>query len=356
MNPYERLMAILRGRKGKIDRVPAMNSVCTYTLDGMKAFDAQWPEAHREPQKMARLAAGLHNLAGLDNATLPFELTLEAEVFGAPLRFFEEKIKWPTVKKFIAHDVSELQFPKDISTAGRVPVVTEAIKILKKEFEGKVPIIAFINCPFTSISSYLVEPIEFLKCMKREPQKIHEFYKETYPYYAEIANAYKEAGADIITYREEGASLDSISSKHFDEFIKPYLTDMIKLTKPPRILHICGQCVASDGKMEIIKRMIECGAEAVTIDERTSMKLAREIADRVKPDYPIGGNINPYTTIHNGPIDRIREAVKIVIAEGTDMVAPGCDFWLETPTEHVEAFVDAVVEFGAPPPWAREEQ
>lgn len=351
MTPYERLMAILSGRKKEIDRLPAMNSVCTSTLEAMKTFDAYWPDSHRDPEKMAKLAAGLHKLAGLDNVTLPFELTFEAEIFGAPLEFFEGQVKWPSIKRFIAKDVSDLKLPKDVSIAGRVPVVTTAIKILKKEFEGKTPIIAYINCPFTSIGSYLVESIEFLKSLRTNPDMIHEFYKQTYPYYAEIANAFKEAGADIITYREEAASFDNISPIHFDQFVKPYLTKMISLTKPPRILHICGQCVRPDGKTEIIGKMVECGAEAITIDERTSMKLAREIADRVKPDYPIGGNINPYTVIHQGSVERIREAVKRAIDEGTDMVAPGCDFWLETPTEKVKAFVQAVAEFGTTPQW-----
>ncbi len=31
------------------------------------------------------------------------------------------------------------------------------------------------------------------------------------------------------------------------------------------------------------------------------------------------------------------------------MLAPGCDFWLKTPTEHVKAFVEAVKEFGKSP-------
>lgn len=351
MNSYERLMAVLSGRKEEIDRLPAMNSVGTFTVDAMKAFDAHWPAAHRDPEKMARLAVGLHKLAGLDNATLPFELTFEAEIFGAPVNFFENKVKWPTVEGFIAHEVSDLKFPKDISTAGRVPVITEAIKILKKEFEGKVPIIAYINCPFTSISSYLVEPIEFLKSLKSNPDKAHEFYRETYPYYAEIANLFKEAGADIITYREEGVSLDNISPKNFDDFVRPYLTKMIGLTKPPRILHTCGQCIS--GEIEIIGKLIECGTEAITIEERTSMKTAKEIADRVKRGYPIGGNINAFTVIHEGPVDKIREFVRRAIENGTDMVAPGCDFFLETPTEHVKAFVDAVTEFGTPPPFAK---
>jgi [methyl-Co(III) methanol-specific corrinoid protein]:coenzyme M methyltransferase len=346
MTPYERIMAVLRGRKDEIDRLPAMNSVCTSTLEAMKAFDAYWPEAHRNPEKMARLASGLHRLAGLDNATLPFELTLEAEVLGAPLEFFETQVKWPTIKAFIAKEVSDLKFPKDVSKAGRIPVVTKAISLLKKEFEGKIPIIAYITCPFTSISSYLVESIEFLKSVRSNPDKIHEFYRETYPLYAEIANAFTEAGADVITFREEATSLDNISPVHFEQFVKPYLTKMISLTKPPRILHICGQCARPNSEIEIVGKMIECGAEAITIDERTPMKMAREIADRVRPGYPIGGNINPYTTIHQGSVETIRDAVRRAVNEGTDMVAPGCDFWLETSTEKIRAFVQAVVEFG----------
>ncbi len=337
-------MAILKGKKGEIDRIPAMNSVGTYTIDSMKTFNASWPDAHRDPEKMAKLAIGLHKLTGLENATVPFELTLEAEVFGAPLQFFEDQMKWPSVKRFIASEISDLQFPQDIQEAGRVPVVIEAIKLLKREFEGLIPIIAYINCPFTSISSYLVEPVEFLKDLYRNPNKIREFCKETYPYYAAIANVFKEAGADIITFREESASMDNISSKHFDKFVRPYLTKMIRLTKPPRILHICGQC--ANKQMEIIGSMIACGAEAITIDEKTSMKIARQIVDQIKPGYPIGGNINPFSTIYQGPSEIIKDAVKKAINEGTYMVAPGCDFWLETPTEHIRAFVQATKEFG----------
>jgi uroporphyrinogen-III decarboxylase len=80
------------------------------------------------------------------------------------------------------------------------------------------------------------------------------------------------------------------------------------------------------------------------------MKMAREIADRVKQGYPIGGNVNPFTTIHQGTIETIRDAVKRAVDEGTDMVAPGCDFWLETSTEKIKAFVQAAAEFGTRTP------
>ena len=343
VNSYERLTAVLTGRKQEIDRLPVINSVGTYTQDAMKAFDAFWPAAHKDPEKMARLAMGLSKLTGLDNATVPFELTLEAEVFGAPLQFFEEKIRWPSVKECIAQTVADLKFPDDVMKAGRISVVCDAIRILKKELDGKTPVIAYVNCPFTSIGSYLMDPVQFHKYLKSDPARIHLFFKEALPYYADIARAFKEAGADIITLRDEGVSLDNISPKHFDEFAKPYLAKLISLVPPPRILHVCGTLIS--GKLEIIGSMVECGPEAITMDEKTPMNEARALVDKKSHGFPLGGNISALM-IHKGPIEAIRNAVKKASEEGTDMVAPGCDFWIETPTEHIKALVDATAEYG----------
>jgi len=340
-------MAILDGKKDKVDRLPAFNSVCTYTLDGMKAFDAYWPAAHRNPMKMAQLGSALHRLADLESVVVPFDLTLEAEVFGAPIEFFEDRIKWPSTKKFIAKGASDLKLPSKpeaIREVGRVPIVCEAIKIMKKEFEGKVPVIAYICCPFESIGSYLVDSTEFFKKCKSEPEAIHEFMRVATPYYAEIANTFKEAGADIITFREEAVSQSNIHPRYFDELVKPYLKDLINSVKPPRILHACGELWSPT--LETVSSLVGCGAEALTIGETTPMDKAREIADTIRPGYPLGGNISSYRVIHQGPIERIREKVKMAIEQGSDMPMPGCDLWLETPTEHVKAFVEAVLTYG----------
>lgn len=96
----------------------------------------------------------------------------------------------------------------------------------------------------------------------------------------------------------------------------------------------------------IIPSMVECGAEAISVDHNTEMKKARELVDKVKMDYPIAGNIDPTGIISKGPPNIIRDSVKRVVSEGTTLVAPGCDFWLDTPLEHLKAFVDATKEFG----------
>lgn len=345
MTSYERLMAVLRDNKEDIDKIPCINSVSVSTIEFMDYYDAYWPVAHKDPVKMAKLGSAAHRLCGLNNVSVPFCMTVEAEVLGATIDFHEEKIKWPSVRKFQVKEPSDLKFPEDVSTTGRVPVVIEAIKILKKEFDGKVPVNAYIVPPFTSLSSYLVDSITFLKCLRMAPEKIHQFCKDTIDVYTEIANLYKDAGADLITLHEMGASTDNISPTHFEEFVKPYLKEIIRRLKLPTILNICGS------SLMIVDKMVECGASAIAIDERTPIKKAREEIDRIKPGYPLIGNVPSYVVLHQGPIERISEAVKRCIEDGVSIVAPGCDFWIETPTEHIKAFVDACNKYGTPPSW-----
>jgi len=335
-------MAVLSGKKEEADRIPCINSVSVCTIEFMKTYDAYWPAAHKDPTKMAKLGSAAHRLCGLDNVSVPFCMTVEAEVLGAVINFHEDNMKWPSVREFHVKDPSDLTFPKDVAETGRVPVVVEAIKKLKEEFGDEVPVNAYMVPPFTSISSYLVDSITFLKWLRKAPEKAHQFLKDTLHVYSEIASLYRDAGADVITLHGMGASNDNISPKHFDEFVKPYLKKIIRHLNSPVILNICGSALM------IVDKMVECGASAIAIDERTPVKEAKEKIDRIKPAYPIIGNVPSYGVIHQGPVERIREAVKGCIEDGVSIVAPGCDFWIETPTEHVKAFVDAAIEFGTP--------
>ncbi len=342
MMPYDRFMAVLSGKKDDVDRIPCINSVSVATIEFMKASDAYWPAAHRDAMKMAKLGSAAHRSCGLDNVSVPFCMTIEAEALGAPIVFHEETIKWPSIREFKVKNTSDFKIPDDVSKTGRVPVVIEAIRLLKKEFESKVPVNVYMVPPFTSISSYLVDSITFLKWLRTMPEKVHEFCKETINVYVEIANLYRDAGADVITFHEMGASTDNISPTHFDEFVKPYLKEIIQRAKLPTILNICGSA------LPIAQKMVECGASAIAVDERTPINQARDVVDKIKPKYPIIGNVPAYGVIHTGPAEKIGEFVRKDIEEGVDAVAPGCDFWLETPTEHIKAFVDAARAFGSP--------
>jgi len=334
---YDRFMAVLDGRPGDADRIPCVNTTSVATLEFMNAYDAHWPAAHHDPEKMAKLGSAAHRLCGLDNVSVPFCMTVEAEVFGSVIDFHEDSVRWPSIREFQITEPSELEIPEDVAEAGRVHVVVQAIRLLKEEFGGVVPVNAYLAPPFTSISSYLVDSISFLKWLRRSPETVHEFCRVTLDTYVEIAKLYEEAGADVITLHEMGASTNIISPTHFDEFVKPYLSEITRQVKTPTVLNICGSTVT------ILESMMDCGVSAIAVDERTPIRDARRLVDGKQPGYPIIGNIPAYDVIHAGPVERIGEAVDSAVKDGVDMVAPGCDFWLETSTDNVKAFVDAVV-------------
>jgi [methyl-Co(III) methanol-specific corrinoid protein]:coenzyme M methyltransferase len=333
---YDSFMAILYGKHLDDGRIPCANTTSVATIDFMETFNAYWPLSHHDPKKMAKLGSAAHRLCGLDNVSVPFCMTVEAEVFGSVINFHEGSVKWPSIKEFLIEDPSDLEIPENVMEAGRIPVIVEAIRILKEEFEGVVPVNAYMAPPFTSISSYVVDSISFLKWLRRSPETIHEFCRTTLDTFIEIAKIYGEAGADVITLHEMGASTDIISPKHFNEFVKPYLSEINKRVKKPTVLNICGSTTA------ILESMIDCGSAAIALGERTPIQSARRIVDNKKPGYPIIGNVPAYEVIHAGTIQTIVEAVRSTIEMGVNMVSPGCDFWLETPTDNIRAFVDAV--------------
>jgi MtaA/CmuA family methyltransferase len=327
-------MSVLKGKAPL--QVPCVNSVGTYTRQFMELESAFWPEAHRDPEKMARLASAAHRRCGLDNITVPFDMLVEAEILGAPVVFHNE-VRWPSIKSFRAKEVGDLNIPEDVTEMGRVPVIVEAIKKLS-EYKGEVPIIATITPPFTSISSYLVDTVTFLTWIITAPEKVRSFMEAVKELYSDIVATYEEAGADIITFHEMGASTSNISPKHFETFVLPYLRRIFARTKARKILNICG---SAD---QIIDKMVETGADAIAFDENTSIEKARQIAN--KRDVAIIGNVSPYNVIFKGTPDLIENTVKSVLEKGVSAVAPGCDFYLETPIDNIRAFVEATRKAG----------
>lgn len=344
MNSYERVMLVLEGRWLQVDRAPCLNPTITTTLEFMEAAGAWWPEAHRNPELMARLALTGSRLAGLDSLTIPFDFMVEAEVLGAPIDFMEEPASrgtmvWPTVKAFTVKEPSNVKPPQNVEEAGRIPVITKAIKLLKSEFEGVKPVNVVINAPFTCVGYYLANPAEFMRMLITNPEKVSEILETSAETFIRIAQAYEEAGADMITLHDMGASSAVISPQHFKTFAAPHLKSLIKTVKCKSILSICGP------NLEIVENMVKTGADAIALDERTSLKEARKLVDKIRRGYPIAGNLSP-RLLASGSVDEVSDAVRRTLVEGVDLVAPGCDLLLQTPTRNLKAMVEAVEKYG----------
>ena len=105
------------------------------------------------------------------------------------------------------------------------------------------------------------------------------------------------------------------------------------------VLHICGNV------NPILNYMADCGFEGLSVEEKVgSIKKAKEVlGDRAR----LVGNISSPFVLLPGPIDKIKEESKKAIAEGVDVLAPGCGIAPMTPVSHIKAMVEARDEYYA---------
>jgi len=332
LNPYERVMSVLSGRVP--DRLPCVNSAGTYTKALMELSRARMPEAHMDPVLMARLGSAAHRFCGLENASIPFDGLVEAEAMGAELSYGRF---WPRPRSYLDR-VEELKPPKEPESSGRIRVVLDAIRLLKGELGGLVPVNVIVTPPFTAVGFHLIGQARLNVLLRRRPELVRDAIEAAMDFYLELMGLYRDAGADLITLHEVGASPDLMRPHVFDEFVKPYLKRLIKAARLPVILNICGDTSS------IIKGMAECEPSAIVID-RASVAEVRGILDRVGKSVPLSGNLS--TLVLSGGTDaEIEDGVRRAIREGVKLVSPGCDFRLDTPTENVKTMVRATIKYG----------
>lgn len=338
MNSKERVLGLLKGED--IDRIPCFSGMGNVTEAGLRELGYRFSEVHKDAAKMAKASASTYKLFGFECAVVPFDVGLEAEAMGCEVNYYEgrDEVIYPTVRTKILELGSDLEkvVPKGVEKRGRVPTVVDAIKMIKKDVGGEVTVGTYVLGAFT-LAGQVMDLNELLKASFKEPDRVQAVLNKLADVIISVAGEFKKAGADFITVREMGASSDVISPRMFKSLVMPRLKRVLGNIPQPRILHICGNTDP------IIEMMNECGADAMSIEQRSDVKKIRE---KLGKGPVILGNIDPYKVLVKGTPDDVREAVKRAINDGVSGVMPGCDIWPGVPAENMKALVEATVEFG----------
>ncbi|MFQ6080533.1 MAG: MtaA/CmuA family methyltransferase [Candidatus Bathyarchaeia archaeon] len=336
MIPKERVLNAIFNRE--VDRIPVVSATSVAAEDFMKASNAWWPDAHRDPEKMAKLGSAAHRIAGLESVNVPFCLTVEIEALGCQVSLHKrgEKLKWPSVISSPVKEPTNLELPEDLAERGRIPAVLKAIRLLKEEIGEGASVVSYVAGPLT-MAGYLVGHDQLLMMSLTDPKKARAFLEMASRVAAHYGALLKEAGADIITVQEPSSCCDVISPSMFDDLVKPSLRELLAQLNPPRILHVCGTV------RPILRSLAECGAEALSVDERVDIAEAKKA---LGPKPTIMGNIAPISVLFKGTPKDVEKAVIEAIEAGVDMVAPGCDLWPYTPAENVKIMVETVKKRG----------
>lgn len=325
----------------KIDRVPVFSGMGNVTVHGLERHGWKFPEIHTDARKMAAMAASTYQLFGFECAVVPFDLGIEAEALGAAVNFYthrSEDIVYPTISKKLADKVKELhiQVPSDLSRAGRIPMVAEALRLLKREVGGEVAIGAWVLGPYT-LAGQLVELSDLGKSAFKDTAGVHRVLEVLDGVLVEIGRIYRQAGADYVTVREMGATGEILSPRMFKSLIQPHLERIFKGLESPKVLHICGD---TDGIVEI---MATCGADAISVEQKNHVAETRR---KLGPEALILGNVDAFGVLVQGTPEDVERAVKQAISDGVNAIWPGCDIWPTAPKANMEALLAATKKYG----------
>ena len=330
----ERLLNALEGKE--VDKVPVCSVTQTGIVELMDQVGAPWPESHSDPELMAKLAIANYELSGLEAVRIPYCLTVLAEAMGCEVNM-GTKNRQPSVT---AHpypkDLEGMKMPENLLDMGRIRAVLDAIKIIRERVGPDVPIIGGMEGPVT-LSSDLASVKSFMKWSIKKPELLGQVLDFATEATIAYANSMVLAGADVISVADPVASPDLMSPDSFKNDLQSRLQRFSSEVNSVTVLHICGNVGP------ILDYMADCGFEGLSVEEKVgSVKKAKEIiGNRAR----LVGNISSPFTLLPGPIEKIKEESKKALAEGIDVLAPGCGIAPMTPLAHIKAMVEARDEY-----------
>lgn len=338
MNPKERVLKLFK--KEPIDRMPVFSGQGMVVLPAIKASHLRFPEIHLTADNMAIAALKTAEMFNFDSIVIPFDMCTIPEAMGLEVNIYRdsENILYPTIPNKWK-TLEEIMIPNDVLQRGRMPVVSESIRLIKGRAGEKFALGSWILGPFT-LAGQLVELDVLLKKTLRSKTKVEDLLDRLTDLIIHIGKFYFELGVDYMNLREMGAGTDILSTTTFKSMIQPRLIKILQAWKSPKILHICG-----DTNL-IIEMMKECGADAISVDQKNHLDQTRK---KLGDETLLFGNFDPYNTLCVAETKKVKGVIKSCIDAGADAVWPGCDIWPDVKEPNLRAYIEAIFEYGKSP-------
>jgi len=224
--------------------------------------------------------------------------------------------------------------------------VFDAVRTIRRELDGKVPLIGFAGSPFTC-GTYMVEggsSREFptIKGLAKEaPEVLDELMDKVAETTTEYLNAQIEAGAQAVQIFDTwGAALEPDEFRRFSLASMQKIVDSLTREKDGRRIPVI---LFTKGAGPLLKDLADTGCDALGVDWTTDLAQAREY---VQDKVALQGNLDP-ATLRESP-EVIREGVERTLASYGD--GPGHAFNLghgitpDIDPDNLGVLVDAVHE------------
>lgn len=334
-SPKERLLRVLK--KESVERPPVIcpgGMMNAAIVEIMQKTGHTLPEAHHTGGRMASLASDVREYTGFENFGIPFCMTVEAEALGSEVNFGSLSCE-PKIEReaYSSPAGVRLYAPGTMAKSGRVEAIAEAVHTLSLKFPD-IPVIGSITGPI-STSASLVDPMNFLKQLRKDKENSHRVIDYVCNHLIEYATILAEAGASVISIADPTATGEILGPKLFEEYAVRYinkLADAVHRLGIPVIVHICG-------KMEAVKPLIgNLAGNAVSVDALVSLKGLKQ----ENPSLTAMGNISTIALEFSQP-DKIQAMTERLLNDRIDIISPACGLSTSTPLANINALTGTVI-------------
>jgi len=330
-------------KKETVERPPVwmMRQAGRYLPDYIKLKDKySFFERVQTPELASQITLHPVDQIGVDAAIIFSDILVIAQAMGMEVQLIENK--GPVLPSPIRNvkDLDRIRIPNQQEKLG---YVFEALKLTKKELNGRVPLIGFAGAPWTLLC-YMVQGQgsktfdEAKAFCYQQPEVAHRLLQmitdTSIAYLKEQVNA----GADAVQIFDSWAGL--LGPDDFENLSLQYIRQIVSAIKD-----VVPTIIFAKGAWHSLKAMTETGAHGLGIDWCTSPKTARQFAG---DDVVLQGNFDPAKLL--SPRAMIRKEVKAMLngfGNHRHIANLGHGILPSVPVDHARTFVDTVKEYKA---------
>jgi len=298
-------------------------------------------EMCKNPEMAAQVTLQPIDKFKLDAAIIFSDILIPLEPMGVEFEF--AKGEGPVFHRPL-REMKDVERLKIIEPEEEIPFLMQAIRIVRRDLEGKIPLIGFSGAPFT-LASYMIEgghsrDYTLTKGLMYQNRPAWDLLMEKISEaLIRYLNAQVRAGAQALQIFDSWVGC--LTPGDYEEYVLPYSKRVMDgVNKSVPLIHF------ATSSSTLLERMKQAGGDVIGVDWRVDLG---EAWTRIGYDVGIQGNLDPVVLF--GPVDLIKKEVKRILDQAKGR--PGHIFNLghgilpNTPVEHVAALVDMVHEYSS---------
>src|SRR5690554_3605642 len=294
-------------------------------------------ELAQTPELAAEVTIQPVDILQVDAAIIFSDILVIPEAMGLPYEMVEKRGPWFPNTVNTAADVKKLRVADGVDD---LSYVMEAIKIVKRELNGRVPLIGFAGAPWT-IFSYMVEGSgskTFSKAramLYTQPELSTRLLEMITTSTINYLKGQIAAGADLIQLFDSWAGI--LPPNHYDEFSLKYISQICDaITEVPVTVFAKGAFFARE-------EMSRLNCETIGLDWNMGIAESRRL---IGNDKTLQGNLDPAALY--GSASDVAQATRKMLDQfkGSRHIANlGHGVYPDTDPEMVKVFIETVKEY-----------